>query len=180
MTKKKWHVSVATLAISTLMISGLAAQMKGHEGHVGEDKTFPSDNGPDTIDVSKYPAEQQANYKVFTEKCSKCHTLARPINSPFALPEEWQAYVTKMMRKKRSGIDKDSVKSIVEFLTYDSSVRKKDLIKQKLKEKSAGKTDASVSDREAASGVKDDSGAKDKDSTDDVSSGKPPSKGTRH
>ena len=107
------------------------------------EKKYAWDNGQDTIDVSAYPKEQQDNYAVFAEKCSKCHTLARPINSPYALPEEWTAYVDKMQHKKRSGIDADSAKQITSFLIYDSSVRKKELItqKQKDKDKAAPQTD---------------------------------------
>ncbi len=52
------------------------------------EKEFPGDKGPAEIDVSKYPAEQQSNYNTFAKKCSKCHTLARAINSPYALPKE--------------------------------------------------------------------------------------------
>jgi len=103
------------------------------------EKEFPYDKGPDKIDVSKYPKEQQENYKVFAKKCSKCHTLARPINAPLALPEEWEAYVNKMVKKKRSGVDGKSAKKIIDFLTYDSSVRKKDLVEKKLQEKEAQK-----------------------------------------
>lgn len=40
---------------------------------------LPQDKGPATINVSSYPPELQKSYKVFTEKCSKCHTIARPI-----------------------------------------------------------------------------------------------------
>ncbi len=106
-----------------------------------EVKTFPFDKGPETIDVSSYPKEQQDNYPVFAEKCSKCHTLARPINSPFALPEEWDAYVHKMQHKKRSGVDADSAKTIIDFLSYDSSVRKKEILAKKIQEKKDGKYD---------------------------------------
>jgi|GEM_PF-664435 len=98
------------------------------------------DQGVDSIDVSQYPKEQQDNYPVFATKCSKCHTLARPINSPYSLPEEWQAYVTKMSHKPRAGIDEDSAKAIIAFLTYDSSVRKKDNIAAKLTAKAAAKS----------------------------------------
>lgn len=95
------------------------------------DTVCPWDKGPDTIDVSSYPPEMQKIYEKFSYKCSKCHTLARPINSDYAMPEEWQAYVTKMQHKKRSGVDADSAKQIIQFLTYDSSVRKKGLIAEK-------------------------------------------------
>ena len=35
--------------------------------------TLPQDKGPNKIDISSYPAEQQKSYKMFTDKCSKCH-----------------------------------------------------------------------------------------------------------
>jgi mono/diheme cytochrome c family protein len=48
---------------------------------------YANDLGPDTIDVSAYPAEHQAAYKnVLKVKCSKCHTAARPLNSQFFEP----------------------------------------------------------------------------------------------
>lgn|SRR5574341_1380584 len=94
------------------------------------------DKGVGKIDVSKYPKEQQENYQIFSQKCSKCHTLARPINCDFALPEEWERYIKRMMRKPNSGIGSKDGKMIYEFLTYDSKVRKKDLYEKKLKEAS--------------------------------------------
>lgn len=90
--------------------------------------------GPKTIDVSKYPADMQARYKTFATKCSKCHTLAIPINSDFSLDEEWERYIKRMMRKPGSGIGSDDGKQIFEFLAYDSKIRKKELYERKLKE----------------------------------------------
>ena len=124
------------LLLVALMMLGAGLRARAQDDS-GGDKKFPADDGPDTIDVSSYPKEQQENYKLFAGKCSKCHTLARPINSPYALPEEWNAYVDKMRHKKRSGIDEDSAKKIADFLIFDSSVRKKDVIAKKLKDKAA-------------------------------------------
>lgn len=90
------------------------------------------DKGPATIDVSAYPAGIQKNYAVFREKCTLCHTLARPINSDFALPDEWSRYVKRMMHKPGSTISANNAKKIYEFLVYDSSVRKKALLDGKL------------------------------------------------
>ncbi len=97
------------------------------------------DKGPSKIDVSKYPKEQQVNYQVFAQKCSKCHTLSRPINSYYVLPEEWERYVKRMMRKPGSGIGSGDGKKIFEFLAYDSKTRKKDMYEKKLKETSESK-----------------------------------------
>ncbi len=91
------------------------------------------DSGPATIDVSGYPAESQDGYKIFAQRCTKCHSLARPINADYALPDEWSRYVKRMMRKPGSGISKKDGKAIYEFLVYDSSVRKADLIEAKKK-----------------------------------------------
>ena len=92
------------------------------------------DKGPATIDVSKYPTEMQARYKVFADKCAKCHTLARAINCEFALDEEWERYVKRMMRKPGSGITSADGKQIFEFVAHDAKVRKKALYERKLKE----------------------------------------------
>ena len=92
------------------------------------------DKGPATIDVSKYPSDMQARYKVFTARCSKCHTIARAINCEFALDEEWERYVKRMMRKPGSELSPADGKQIFEFLAYDSKIRKKELHERKLKE----------------------------------------------
>ncbi|MDE2291877.1 MAG: hypothetical protein KGL53_07325 [Elusimicrobia bacterium] len=110
------------------------------------------DVGPDTIDVSKYPEEMQHLYVKFAFKCSKCHTLARPINSTYALPQEWQDYVTLMSQKPRSGIHKKDVEAIVKFLVYDSSVRKADLIKQKLAAQKGEGQDGKAPEKPATTG----------------------------
>ena len=95
------------------------------------------EKGPATVDVSKYPQGIQDNYEVFSQKCSQCHKLSRPINSDYALPDEWSRYVKRMMHKPGSGIDSSSSKEIYEFLVYDSSIRKKAMLDDKLAKLSA-------------------------------------------
>lgn len=90
------------------------------------------EKGPATVDVSKYPDGIKENYEVFTAKCSQCHKLSRPINSDYALPDEWSRYIKRMMNKPGSGISNADGKKIYEFLAYDSSVRKKALLDEKL------------------------------------------------
>ncbi len=89
---------------------------------------FPSDLGADTVDVSGYPKTQQENYKAFASVCSRCHTLARPINSPMTERADWRRYVKRMhVRSKIQSdktFDKEQAKNIIEFLAYDSRVRK--------------------------------------------------------
>ena len=85
--------------------------------------TLPQDKGPKAVDVSGYPAEMQAGYKLFAAKCSKGHTIARPINTMMTKPE-WERYVKRMMHKPNSGISDKQGKDIFEFLVYDQTNRK--------------------------------------------------------
>jgi mono/diheme cytochrome c family protein len=84
---------------------------------------LPQDKGPDKIDVSAYPAPMQAAYKIFASKCSKCHTIARPINTMMKR-DEWERYVKRMMHKPNSGINDNQGKQIFEFLVFDQTERK--------------------------------------------------------
>lgn len=90
------------------------------------------DAGSKKIDVSKYPLEQKTAYGVFVKKCSKCHTIARPINSDFVLPAEWQRYIKRMMYKPNSEMSEKDGKAIYQFLVYDASVRKTAQLKKAL------------------------------------------------
>jgi len=90
------------------------------------------EKGPATINVSGYPQGIQENYQVFSQKCTQCHKLSRPINSDYALPDEWSRYIKRMMNKPGSGINGGDAKKIYDFLVYDSSIRKKALVTAKL------------------------------------------------
>ena len=87
-------------------------------------KTYPADKGPNFIDVTTYPPKMQEAYELFTRKCSRCHTVARPINSTFTA-EKWREYVYKMMRKPGSGLTPKTTEEIIQFLIYDSEHREK-------------------------------------------------------
>ena len=84
---------------------------------------LPQDKGPDKIDVSAYPAPMQTAYKLFSTKCSKCHTIARPINTMMKR-DEWERYVKRMMHKPNSGISDNQGKQIFDFVVYDQTERK--------------------------------------------------------
>jgi hypothetical protein len=90
------------------------------------------EKGPATIDVSKYPEAIQDDYQLFSKKCSQCHKLSRPINSDYALPDEWSRYIKRMMYKPGSNIGPGDGKKIYEFLVYDASIRKKPMVDAKL------------------------------------------------
>src|SRR5271169_3773525 len=84
---------------------------------------LPQDKGPDKIDVAAYPAPMQSAYKLFSTKCSKCHTIARPLNTMMKR-DEWERYVKRMMHKPNSGISDNQGKQIFDFVVYDQTERK--------------------------------------------------------
>lgn len=92
------------------------------------------DKGPSRIDVSKYPPDIRASYKLMTTKCGKCHTVARGINCDYVLADEWERYIKRMMRRAGDFISADDGKKLFDFLVYDAKTRKKDLFDQKTKE----------------------------------------------
>ena len=88
---------------------------------------FPYDLGSPTVNVSRYPKNVQDDYKIFLAVCSSCHTTARPLNSPYASEYDWSRFVQRMHVKilsRGSDVEKRSLKQIMEFLVYDSKVRK--------------------------------------------------------
>lgn len=87
------------------------------------DIVLPQDKGPDKINVSSYPANIQADYKVFAEHCGTCHTLARGINT--SMPAVyWANYIGRMAQRPEVGITPEQADQIYQFLAYDQVARK--------------------------------------------------------
>jgi cytochrome c5 len=128
--------TIAATLLSALAIAGMIRAVAAQQKDEPLDPRIAAyDKGPAKIDVSKYPAEMKTKYKVFAEKCAKCHSIARPINCEFALEDEWERYIKRMMNKAGpSVISAADGKTIYEFLVYDSKTRKKDLYDKKTKE----------------------------------------------
>ena len=131
--KIKNNLSVVVLSVTALAGFG-ATPVRAADELDAETKARVErfEKGPATIDVSKYPQGVQENYEVFSQKCTQCHKLSRPINSDYALPDEWSRYIKRMMHKPGSGIGNAEGKKIYEFLVYDSSIRKKAMVDEKL------------------------------------------------
>ena len=111
---------------------------------------YPNDFGPGTVDVSKYTPEQQEGYKLMQDRCAKCHTPSRPLNSQFLdlKPEEiaavkaknpeifankqiwqpesgiWQRYIKRMMAKPGCNISTEDGKKIWKFIVEYSKREK--------------------------------------------------------
>ena len=73
---------------------------------------------PDGIDTSHYPPEIQEAYDVFAFRCSKCHSLARPLNAQITDTTFWSDYVERMRRMPGSGINREDARTILKFLVY--------------------------------------------------------------
>jgi hypothetical protein len=106
-----------------IMSFGLAMSVALVYVAIAGNPKLPQDKGPATLDVSKYPKEIQKDYELFAKKCTKCHTLARPLNTSMT-KDEWKRYVKRMMHKPNSGINSKQGKHIYEFLVYDQVNRK--------------------------------------------------------
>ena len=70
------------------------------------------------LDPSKMPETIRPDYQVFAHKCSKCHSLARPLTSNISDDEQWSLYVNRMRRQPGSGISPTDQEAILRFLRY--------------------------------------------------------------
>jgi len=114
---------IAALALAAaLLASSAEAQIPVGEAPADSFRVFDADLGPAWIDVNDYPDEYRQSYTLFAQRCSKCHTLARPINSTLQ-GEEWIQYVNRMSRKPGSGISPKDAETIQAFLLFDSERR---------------------------------------------------------
>ena len=78
------------------------------------------------LDASKLPEPVRADYEVFARKCSKCHSLARPLGAGITDDEQWAMYVARMRRQPGSGIFADDEVAILRFLRFHAAeLRKK-------------------------------------------------------
>jgi hypothetical protein len=128
----KTKLSTIILGLATIAVGGAGFALAQALDAATQARIERFEKGPATINVSKYPAGIQENYALFSQKCSQCHKLSRPINSDYALPDEWSRYIHRMMNKPGSGIGGGDGKKIYDFLVYDSSVRKKAMLDEKL------------------------------------------------
>ena len=90
---------------------------------------YANDLGPSTIDVSQYPSDLRQGYKLMEAKCTRCHTVARAINSEIVNAKDWTRYMNRMRLRppccnKCPVITRNDAKAIYQFLVYDSQTRK--------------------------------------------------------
>jgi hypothetical protein len=86
------------------------------------------------LDPSKLPEDVRADYQLFARRCSKCHSLARPLTSGIKDDDQWVKYVNRMRRQPGSGISMEDQEHILKFLRYYAAeLRAKDTAKEPAK-----------------------------------------------
>lgn len=84
----------------------LALACAGHQG--------------DGLDPRSLPPGVGKDYELFAARCSKCHSLARPLGSGITDDAYWAKYVERMRRQPGSGISPADTTAILRFLHYYS------------------------------------------------------------
>lgn len=72
----------------------------------------------ESLDPSTLPESLRPDYAIFARRCSKCHTLARPLNANITDDEQWVHYVARMRHQPGSGITETDETNILRFLRY--------------------------------------------------------------
>ena len=85
----------------------------------------PSGGREGGLNVSTIPPAFRDDYAVFAERCSKCHSLSRPLESGIDDDIFWRAYVERMRRQPSSGISIADETPILRFLHYYSVDRRR-------------------------------------------------------
>jgi hypothetical protein len=76
------------------------------------------------LDATSLPPDVRPDYELFAERCSKCHSLARPLESGITDDAFWKEYVERMRRQPGSGISPADEERILRFLHYYSLQKK--------------------------------------------------------
>ncbi|MEO1334189.1 MAG: hypothetical protein AAFV29_01040 [Myxococcota bacterium] len=102
------------IAIIVLALAGLSSCVTGRSARRG---------GLPQSEVAKLPAPVAEAYGLFAQKCSRCHTLSRPLSADIDDSEHWEKYVGRMRRQRGSGISAEDGDKILKFLKYYTAIR---------------------------------------------------------
>ena len=83
-------------------------------------------SGLPEAEVAKLPPEVAESYALFAQRCSRCHTLARPLAERINEPDHSRPYVARMRRQPGSGISEGDATKILVFLQHYTRERLKE------------------------------------------------------
>lgn len=72
----------------------------------------------ETVDVSGYPPAVQTDYRIFADRCSRCHDLSRPLSAKYSTEAQWRALTARMAGKNGAAISPKDQAGIIHFLVY--------------------------------------------------------------
>ena len=104
------------LSFALVFIAGLAYSQVA-------DIRLPQDQGPNEIDVSKYPQDMKRAYQVVKEECSSCHAMARVTNTTMPAGY-WARYLGTIIKEEHLTLSDEKARLIADFLIYDQRERK--------------------------------------------------------
>jgi hypothetical protein len=86
----------------------------------------PQSATPDVLVAGNMTPEMQQDYALFSNRCSKCHSLARAFNQGDRDDIFWARYVSRMRLQPGSGIAPEEEVPIGRFLHYYSEQLRKE------------------------------------------------------
>lgn len=92
-------------------------------------RTSSTQREAEGADTTSMPPEIRADYEVFALRCSKCHSLSRPLNSGIDDDNYWRDYVARMRRQPASGISPQDEVVILRYLHYFSVQQRREKAK---------------------------------------------------
>jgi hypothetical protein len=96
----------------------------------------------DGLDPATIPESVRDDYLLFARRCSKCHSLARPLQSGISTDAYWSEYVERMRRQPQSGISPREVPQILRFLHFYTTERTRRIDNTPLEPSFSGVSDA--------------------------------------
>jgi hypothetical protein len=91
--------------LAALLVVGIASVAPGCSGGRASE-----------LEAETLPSSAGADYALFALRCSKCHSLSRPLNSGIDRDDYWRLYVERMRRQPASGISEEDAVAILRFL----------------------------------------------------------------
>ena len=70
------------------------------------------------LDPNAVPPAMRADYELFTDRCSRCHSISRPLSARVRDQAHWVNYVERMRRQPGAMITAEEGQRIVGFLVW--------------------------------------------------------------